>query len=650
MTAEIGQLSLILALVIALIQAGAGLYGASRVEPALVGLARTAAYLQLLFILLGFAALTDCFLSNDFSVALVAQHSNAAQPLLYRLGATWGSHEGSMLLWVAILAVYGAAVAVFGGGLRPTLQARVLAVQALVGTAFIGFLLFTSNPFTRLWPAPADGAELNPVLQDPGLIFHPPVLYLGYVGFSMAFSFALAALIDGRVDASWARWVRPWVLTSWIFLTVGITAGSVWAYYTLGWGGWWFWDPVENASLMPWLLGTALLHSSLVLERRGAQVGWTLFLAILTFSISLVGTFLVRSGVLTSVHAFALDPRRGVYILAVIGVITGAALALYAWRAPALKCGALFAPLSRESGVAVNNLLLVSAAGTVFLGTFYPLFVSLLRNDSISVGPPYYHRTFGPIFILLLAVAGAGPMLDWRREELGRLAQRARWPLAAAGLVLVATWLIAGPRHLLAGLGLALGAWLVLGSAWIVARRWRMGSLAPLAVWGLVVAHAGLGVAAIGVTGVSTWHADRVLSMRPGQKTTLAGRTVRLEALGPADGPNFQAMRARFQVEGPLGVRELDSERRNFSASGATTTKAGIGVGLLGNVYISVGDANPDGSIVVRMWSHPLVDWIWAGCLMMAFGGVLSLCDRTLRQVTLVHVRRTRPAAAPAIP
>jgi cytochrome c-type biogenesis protein CcmF len=660
MTAEIGQFALILALVLSAVQALAPLTGASRLDPVLMGLGRSAAILQLLFVGVAFVSLATCYVLNDFSVALVAQHSNLAQPLIYRIGATWGSHEGSMLLWVLILAIYGAAVALFGGSLRETLQARVLAAQGMVGAAFLGFLLFTSNPFTRLFPAPQDGAELNPVLQDPGLVFHPPVLYMGYVGLSMAFSFGVAALIEGRVDTGWARWVRPWVLTAWIFLTVGITMGSLWAYYTLGWGGWWFWDPVENASLMPWLLATALLHSSLVLERRGALVSWTILLAILAFSLSLVGTFLVRSGVLTSVHAFALDPRRGAYILGIIATMTGASLVLFAWRAPALKTGALFAPLSREYAITVNNLFLLAATATVFLGTFYPVFMDVLHGDKISVGPPYYRATFVPIFMLLFGLVSFGPMLNWKRDEMRRLLARMRWPAALAGGMLVAAVIVFGLGHVFSVLALALGVWLIAGAAAVLARRWRLGELplaesldlaraTPLAVAGLVIAHAGLGVTTIGVASVSAWQTNKVLSMSPGQSVRLAGHTITMEAVRPIMGPNYEANQARFEVSGPFGARTLVSERRLYPASQTTTTDAGIGVGLLGNIYISVADPNPDGGLTVRMWNHPFVDWIWAGGLLMAFGGVVSLADRSLR-VAKVERRATPAAAPPPLP
>ncbi|MBV9570452.1 MAG: heme lyase CcmF/NrfE family subunit [Alphaproteobacteria bacterium] len=640
MVAEIGQLALILAFLMGLCQTFAGFAGAHRRDPALMALARAAAWMQLLFVGTMFLALATSFLQNDLSVALVAQHSNSAQPAIYRIAATWGNHEGSMVLWVLILAVQGASVAWFGSSLRETLQARVLAAQAVIGAAFLGFSLFTSNPFLRLNPAPFDGNELNPLLQDPGLVFHPPVLYLGYVGFSAAFAFAVAALIEGRVDAAWARWVRPWVLASWIALTVGIAAGSCWAYYTLGWGGWWFWDPVENASLMPWLMGTALLHSSLVLEKRGALVSWTILLAILTFSLSLIGTFLVRSGVLTSVHAFALDAKRGVYILGIIGGLTGTALALFAWRAPAMRTGALFAPLSREGGITLNNVFLLGATAAVFLGTFYPVFVDLVKGAPVSVGPPYYRMTFVPIFIPLLILVSFGPMLDWKRNAWWNVAGRLRLPLLLAAGALFLAVLFLGMKFVLTAGGIALGVFLIAGAAAVLVRRYRFTSggdwrrfarSTPLATYGFVLAHAGLGVTALGITAVSAFQTEKVLNMRAGQSVDLAGQEVRLESVLPMHGPNYQAMEARFKVGSRSGERTLISQRRFYPVSGTQTTDAGIGVGILGNTYVSVGDQNPDGSIVVRMWDHPLVDWIWAGAFLMAFGGMLSLADRRLR-------------------
>ena len=437
MTAEIGQFALILAFLLSVVQAGAGLVGAGRAEPVLMALGRAASVLQGGFVALAFACLAISYANCDFSVALVAAHANSQQPLAYRIAATWGSHEGSMLLWVLVLGIYSAGVAVFGRTLRETLQARVLGVQGLIALGFLGFLIFTSNPFLRLFPAPPEGTELNPLLQDPGLVTHPPLLYIGYVGFSVAFSFAAAALLEGRVDAAWARWVRPWVLAAWIPLTIGITLGSLWAYCTLGWGGWWFWDPVENASLMPWLLGTALLHSALVLERRGALPSWTILLAILTFTLSLVGTFLVRSGILTSVHAFAVDPQRGIYILALVGTATGAALGLYGWRAPSLRSGALFTSVSREGGIILNNLFLSVMCLTVFLGTFMPVFIELTGKDKISVGPPYYSWVFAPFAIPLLLLVVFGPMLNWKRDQLSNVLRRARVPAGIAAVVLL---------------------------------------------------------------------------------------------------------------------------------------------------------------------------------------------------------------------
>jgi cytochrome c-type biogenesis protein CcmF len=621
---------------------------------------RTAAGLQLSFVALAFVCLAACYVAGDYSVQLVAEHSNRAQPLIYRIGATWGSHEGSMLLWVLILAVYGCAIALFGGSLRETLQARVTGVQGVVGASFIGFLVFTSNPFLRLWPAPSDGAELNPILQDPGLVFHPPVLYLGYVGLSIAFSFAIAALLEGRVDSNWGRWVRPWVMAAWIFLTVGITMGSVWSYYTLGWGGWWFWDPVENASLMPWLLATALLHSCLVLEKRGALVSWTLLLAILTFSMSLVGTFLVRSGVLTSVHAFAIDAQRGVYILGIIAVLTGVALGLYAWRAPALKTGSLFGLVSKEYAITVNNLFLAAATATVFLGTFYPVFAEVFNGDKISVGPPYYNLTFAPIFMLLFVLVSFGPMLNWKRDEGVALLRRLRVPALAAAAALVLAILIFGVRHAMAAIGFALGAWLLVGAGAVLARRWRLGEerrsdlprrirATPLAVWGLALAHAGLGVTTLGITSMAGWQSNLVTSMTPGQSVAIAGKHVTLTSVRMVEGPNYQASQAAFEVETLAGPRRMVSERRLFPASQTTTTQAAINVGLLGNVYISIGD-RADAGLVVRMWNHPLVNFIWGGAFLMAFGGAVSLADRRLRVAVIRRVPRSVPAPAPVVP
>ncbi|MDZ4376297.1 MAG: heme lyase CcmF/NrfE family subunit [Phenylobacterium sp.] len=638
MSAEVGQFALILALLLSAVQSAAPLYGAHRGDGVLMAVGRQAAILQGLFVAIAFGCLIYGYITCDFSMALVAQHSHTTQPLAYRIAASWGSHEGSMLLWVLILAVYGAGVAGFGGTLRETLQARVLGIQGILGVAFLSFLIFTSNPFLRLSPAPIEGTELNPLLQDPGLVLHPPLLYLGYVGFSVAFCFAVAALLEGRVDAAWARWIRPWVLAAWAPLTAGITLGSGWAYYELGWGGWWFWDPVENASLMPWLLGTALLHSALVLERRGALASWTILLAILTFSLSLVGTFLVRSGILTSVHAFAVDPQRGVYILGILAATTGASLALYAWRAPSLRAGALFQPVSREGGITLNNLFLTALTATVFLGTFSPVFIEMLNGDKISVGPPYYNRTFAPLAIPLMVLAVFGPMLNWKRDEAKRVLRRVRVPAMIAGVALVLAVLLGGLDHLLAAGGIALGAWMVAGSFNILIRRWWAGRAyltrsiltTPRSLVGLVIAHAGVGLMVLGITGTTAWDSEKVLNMRPGQTTEFAGRSLTMTALETVRGPNYEARQARFSVEDRNGIYRFRSERRFFPSAQSQTTEAAIRVGLTGNFYVSIGEESPTG-IVVRMWSHPLIVWIWIGGFAMSIGGLVSLSDRRLR-------------------
>lgn len=632
MTAEIGHFALILALLLACLQALVPMVGAHRGDTALIGFGRTAAQLQALLIGIAFAALANSFVAGDFSVALVAGHSNATQPAIYRFAATWGNHEGSMLLWVLILAVFGAGLARFPGNIREALLARTLGVQGMIGAAFLAFLLFTSNPFERLSPAPFDGRELNPLLQDPGLVLHPPLLYLGYVGFSVAFSFAAAALIEGRVDAAWARWVRPWILSAWVCLTAGIALGSFWAYYELGWGGWWFWDPVENASLMPWLMGTALLHSALVLERRGALVSWTILLAVLTFSMSLIGTFLVRSGILTSVHAFAVDPARGVFILALIIGATGTALALFAWRAPAMKSGALFGSVSRETGLSLNNLFLMAATAVVFLGTFYPVIMEAVNGDKISVGPPYYNLTFAPVMIPLLLLVTLGPVLQWKRDSLKSLFTKVRWPAVAALAAGVGALLLFGSTSVLAGIGFALAAWLIVGAFVIPWRRRHVLRTTPMSVIGMVIAHAGLGVMTAGVTAMSGFETSKVLVMRPGDTATLGSSRFTLGAVDAVRGPNYEAQRAQFSVRQGNTIRDLVSERRFYPNSQNQTTEAGIGGGILGNVYVAIGAPDAGGTgITVRIYNHPLVGWIWGGALLMALGGVASLSDRRFR-------------------
>ncbi|WP_282009037.1 heme lyase CcmF/NrfE family subunit [Brevundimonas aveniformis] len=641
MIAEIGHLALILAFLLALVQAAMGLSGGARRDGRLMAGARASALFQLLFVAMAFVALAICYLIPDFSVALVQQHSHSTQPWPYRLAATWGSHEGSLLLWVLILAIYGAAAALFGRRLRPTLVSRMLGVQALIAAAFLGFALFTSNPFLRLDPAPLDGAELNPLLQDPGLVLHPPLLYLGYVGFSAAFSLAAAALIEGRADMAFARWLRPWIIAAWSALTLGIALGSWWAYYELGWGGWWFWDPVENASLMPWLAGTALLHSAIVLEKRGALISWTLLLSILTFSLSLLGTFLVRSGVLTSVHAFAVDPARGTAILGFTVLATGAALALYGWRAPSMQTGAVFSPVSREAGLALNNLFLMAATATVFLGTFYPVFVEVLSQgqDRISVGPPYYAITFVPLVLPLLAIVAYGPMLNWKRDSLKAVTGRLKWPLLIAALALVVAIFTLGPSHVLQILGATLGVWLIAGSAWVLVRRWTAAGRdeigwrirkTPPAVWALCLAHAGLGMTALGIASVTALETETVATLTPGQSVDFAGRRMTLTGAEIVEGPNYRAERVILHATGPGVNREIISERRFYPVTGTWTTEAGIDLTPLGAYYVSVGERRGDG-VVIRAWNHPMVGWIWWGGLVMAFGGALSLADRRLR-------------------
>jgi len=658
MWGEVGQFALILAFLLSLGQSVVPLVGASRGDAALMAFGRAASLFQALFVAFAFACLTVLFVTLDFSFAVVETNAHSTQPLLYRIAGTWGNHEGSLLLWVLILAGFGAAVARFGTNLRETLQARVIAVQGMIGAAFLAFMLFTSNPFARLDPAPLDGQELNPLLQDPGLALHPPFLYLGYVGFSVAFAFAVAALIEGRVDAAWARWVRPWVLAAWVSLTLGIALGSYWAYYELGWGGWWFWDPVENASLMPWLIGTALLHSALVLERRGALVSWTILLAILAFSLSLIGTFLVRSGILTSVHAFAVDAARGVYILAMIVVATGGALALFAWRAPAMKSGAMFAPVSRESSLTLNNLFLMAATATVFLGTFYPVVADALSGDKISVGPPFYAATFVPISLPLLLLVVVGPLLTWKSDRLPALWDRLRWPALLSLGALAGAVALLGVGRVASTLALALGVWLVLGSLLVLARRWRLGDAAagtvrrlvrttPAAVYGLVLAHAGLGVAVAGI-GAMSWQSSETLVMRPGQSETIGNARVTLVEVRHVDGPNYSSEQALFAVDRGFRRFRLDSEKRVYPVSGMATTEAGIGVGLLSNTYVAIGERQGAG-VVVRLYDHPLVMWIWGGTLLMALGGLVSLGDRRLR-IGAPARRSSSPTAAAPVP
>ena len=638
---EIGLVALVLAMMSALVQAVVPLWGASRNRPALMRVGSSAAIAQLTLISLAFACLMLAFATSDFSVRIVAENSHTLKPLFYKLTATWGQHEGSMLLWVLVLALFGAAVAAFGKKLPATLRARVLGIQGLLGTAFLAFIIFTSNPFARLNPAPSEGMGFNPLLQDPGLAAHPPTLYLGYVGLSIAYSFSVAALIEGRVDAAWARWVRPWVLTAWCFLTLGITMGSLWAYYELGWGGWWFWDPVENASFMPWLIATALLHSALVVERRHSLVNWTLLLSILTFTLSLIGTFLVRSGVLTSVHAFAVDPARGIFILAMILGASGGALTVYALRARTLQQPPKFAPVSREGAILANNLLLLVATAVVFLGTFYPLIIDALTSDKISVGPSYFDTAFAPIMLGVIIVMAFGPMLRWRSDA-ARPALRSLLPLlvsaSAFGLV---TGLVG--QSLWGGVGMGFGAFL-LGSLirWCVVRT-KLGQVNlsqslflartfPRSTWGFMAAHLGFAVAVFGITAMSAWETESVAAIKLGETATLGDRTYTLLSVKIENGPNYEAQRLTFAVSrsgSPEG--SIETERRYYPERDTTTTEAGIRPGLLENLYVAAGEESANGAFVVRLNHHPLAMWIWAGGLLMASGGFVSLSDRRFR-------------------
>jgi cytochrome c-type biogenesis protein CcmF len=642
--AESGHYALVLAFGLALIQSTVPILGARWRDFPLMNVARSAAVAQLIFVAASFAALIALHVSSDFSVVNVVENSHSMKPLIYKITGVWGNHEGSMLLWVSILALFGGLVAIFGNNLPISLRAHALAVQAWIASAFYLFILMTSNPFLRIANPPIEGQDLNPVLQDIGLAVHPPMLYLGYVGFSISFSFAIAALIEGRIDAAWARWVRPWTLVAWIFLTLGIAMGSYWAYYELGWGGWWFWDPVENASLMPWLAGTALLHSLVVMEKRNALKVWTILLSILAFSLSLLGTFLVRSGVLTSVHAFANDPRRGVFILLILCIFIGGSFTLYAFRASSLKQGGLFAPISREGALVLNNLLLTTACATVFVGTLYPLALEVVTGDKISVGAPFFNLTFGPLFVPLLVAVPFGPLLAWKRGDLLGAAQR----LIAAGIAalfvmaVVWAWTVGGSTFAPLAIGLAL--FVIVGAVIDIAERIGLFRLPlglalrrarglPRSAWGTMFAHAGVGIALIGIVCETSWNSENIRSMKPGDVTSIAGYGLKLESLTPHQGSNYREMAANFSVlvDGRV-IDTMSPSKRNFTTrSGASTTEAALLSRGASQLYISLGDIATDGSVAVRIYHKPLVLLIWLGPVFMAFGGMLSLSDRRLR-------------------
>ena len=650
MIPELGHFALILALAVALVQGTLPLVGASRGDVKLMALGRMAALTQAFLILLAFGALTQAYVTSDFSVANVVANSHSAKPLMYKISGVWGNHEGSMLLWALILALFGAAVAVFGNNLPQSLRARVLAVQALIGVGFLAFLLFTSNPFERLNVGPLDGNGLNPLLQDPGLAFHPPLLYLGYVGFSVTYAFAIAALLEGRVDVAWARWVRPWTLAAWCFLTLGIALGSWWAYYILGWGGFWFWDPVENASLMPWLAGTALLHSAIVVEKRDALKSWTVLLAVLAFSLSLLGTFLVRSGVLTSVHAFAQDPARGMFILGFLLLVTGGGLALYAWRAPQLESGRLFQPVSREGALILNNLLLCTLAATVLLGTLYPLFLDLLSGAKVSVGPPFFNATFVPICAPLFAALCVGPFLGWKRAEIWPALMRLRVALAVAVIAgLIAAFAI-DSRQTLAAVAFGFGVWLIVGTlveftGRLQRSRWRWRAL-PRSSIGMSIAHAALGVVVLGAVGTAAWNSELIKTMKPGDTASFAGFEVALATIEAVQGPNYVAERATLAVSvGGKPYTLLNPERRLFFVQRRQVAETAIHTNLLRDLYATLGEGDEKNGWVVRLYYNPLAPWIWLGAAMCALGGFVSLTDRRLR---IGAPSRSRVVAQPA--
>ena len=652
MIPELGHYALVLALALALFQAVVPLVGARRGDPALIAVAAPVAVAQFLFVALSFSALAACYVMSDFSVSNVFENSHSAMPLIYRVTSVWGNHEGSMLLWVLILSIYGALVASFGANLPAALKATVLSVQSWIAATFYLFILTTSNPFLRLVDAPFEGRDLNPILQDLGLAIHPPLLYLGYVGCSIAFSFAVAALIEGRIDAAWARWVRPWTLAAWICLTLGIAMGSYWAYYELGWGGWWFWDPVENASLMPWLATTALLHSAVVMEKRDALKVWTILLAILAFSLSLIGTFLVRSGVLTSVHAFASDPMRGVFILAILVLFIGGALALFAWRAPLLKPGGLFAPISREGALVLNNLLITTACATVFVGTLYPLVLEALTGEKISVGAPFFNLTFAPLFVPLLIAVPFGPLLAWKRADLAGVAQRLVAAFVVALIGIGATFAVEG-RPVLPALAVGLALFVMAGAVTDIAERIGMlrvplgTALArarglPRSNWGTALAHFGLGVLLLGIVGEKQWGAERIVAMKPSDKVTVRHYDFIFDGMRPRTGSNYRELVARFTVRRHGEVLgSMEPARRTFSSRNSSTTEAALMARGLSQLYVSLGDVNPDGSVVVRIYHKPMVLLIWLGPLLMFLGGALSLSDRRLRVGAPRPARRT---------
>ncbi|MCG3146333.1 MAG: Cytochrome c-type biogenesis protein CcmF [Gammaproteobacteria bacterium] len=655
MIPELGLFALIVALGLAATLGVLAIVGAQRGDARWMAVARPAARAQFGFVAIAFLCLTYAFVANDFSVLYVATNSNSQLPLAYRVAAVWGGHEGSLLLWTLSLSGWMLAVTFFSRHLPEAMVARVLGVMGLVSVGFLLFMIVASNPFERLLPAAPEGSDLNPLLQDPGMVAHPPLLYMGYVGFSVAYAFAIAALLGGRLDATWARWSRPWTTIAWMFLTLGIAVGSGWAYYELGWGGWWFWDPVENASLMPWLVGTALVHSLAVTEKRGGFRAWTVLLAICAFALSLLGTFLVRSGVLSSVHAFATDPRRGTFILVFLSVVIGASLVLYALRAPRVSAGGSFAPVSRESMLLANNVLLLVAAGTVLLGTLYPLFLDALGLGKISVGPPYFETVMVPLMTPVLFLIGVGPIARWKKAALPELAVRLRWAAAVAVVTAVLSTLALGRWRPAVAFGLLMAAWIaassvvaLIGNARGAGRLGARLASIPRGYWGMFLAHLGLAVFVAGVTLVRGYESAKDVKMRRGDSVTLAGNVFTMQALGAANGPNYTATRATITVtRAGAPVATLMPEKRVYNASAMVMTEAAIDSGPMRDLYVSLGDRLDRDTWVVRVQRKPFIGWIWLGCVAMAAGGLLAATDRRYR----LAVRRGQvlhPAAAPA--
>ncbi len=639
MIPELGNFALMLAALVAVMQGALPIAGTlvrnPQTQVTLQSLARPTAALQFVLVAFAFGALASAFLNNDFSVLYVSQHSNSLLPKPYQFAAVWGGHEGSLLLWVLLLSVWTVAVAVFSRSLPLDMVARVIGVLGLISVGFLLFILTTSNPFERLLPAALDGKDLNPLLQDPGLVIHPPMLYMGYVGMAVAFAFAVSALMSGRLDAAWARWSRPWTVVAWTFLTFGIGLGSWWAYYELGWGGWWFWDPVENASLMPWLVGTALIHSLMVTEKRGSFKAWTVLLAIAAFSLSLLGTFLVRSGVLTSVHAFASDPKRGVFVLIFLAVVVGASLTLFAWRAPRVALGGRMELVSRESFLLANSVLLVVATAAVLLGTIYPLIIDALNLGKLSVGPPYFNAVFAPLLVPTVFLMVPGSVARWREANLREIAFKLRWTFAGAVALALLLPFVLGGWSLGAVFGLFLGCWVALGTVQQVLERVGKPGRIPTSFWGQHIAHFGMAVLVIGITGVKCYEVERDVRMQIGDVVTIAPYTFRLNSLDEVRGPNYKAVRADVQVlRDDMVIEILQPEKRRYFSSAMAMTEAGIDSGFMRDLYVSLGEPLDDARTEwsMRVYYKPFVPWLWGGVLLMVLGGVLAALDRRYRK------------------